>query len=274
MSASQPDSTDSSFGGSIPDIYDRYLVPLIFEHYAEDLSARMARLKPNRTLEVAAGSGVVTRAAATVLGEQAEYVATDLNRPMLDRAAASQPDADGIVWREADAMELPFDDSSFDLVLCQFGAMFFPDRVRAYSEARRVLRPGGAFIFNMWDRIETNEFADEVTNALAGMFPDDPPIFLARTPHGHHDPAVYRAELSRAGFAHVDVEAIETISVAADPADPAIAYCQGTPLRDEIERRSPGSLDEATSCATSAISKRFGDGRVEGLIRGYVITAI
>ena len=170
-----PDS-DQDFAGSIPGLYESHLVPLIFEPYAVDLAKRLASRSLTRVLEIAAGTGVVTRQLAAVLPESVSIVATDLNQPMLDQAAAigtRRP----VEWRQADAMQLPFEDASFDAVACQFGVMFFPDKSKAFAEARRVLRPGGVFIFSVWDRIEENEFADAVTKALASVFPGDPPRF-------------------------------------------------------------------------------------------------
>jgi ubiquinone/menaquinone biosynthesis C-methylase UbiE len=267
------DAVDKVFAGSIPDVYDDYLVPLIFEQYADDLAGRIGALGPREVLEIAAGSGVVSRAVATVLDSSARFVVTDLNLPMLDRAASMQDDPGRVEWKPADALDLPFEDDSFDVVVCQFGVMFFPDRVRAYREARRVLGEGGAFLFNMWDRIEENDFAFEVTRALSEVFPDDPPSFLPRTPHGHYDTAIYRSELEAAGFSQVTIEPVEAVSVASNPAIPAVAYCQGTPLRNEIEARNPPSLEEATARATEAIRRRFGDGEVRSRISGFVITA-
>src|SRR5215469_14013615 len=119
--------TDRVFTGSVPALYDRYLGPLIFAPYAADLARRVGAAAPSRILETACGTGIVTRAIAAALSDAAELVATDLNQPMLDHAAA-QPGAARAVWRQADALALPFDDASFDIVVCQFGAMFFPDR--------------------------------------------------------------------------------------------------------------------------------------------------
>jgi ubiquinone/menaquinone biosynthesis C-methylase UbiE len=266
--------TDKVFAGSIPENYDRYMVPLIFEPYAADLARRGASFSPMAVLETATGTGVVTRALAPKLSAHARYIATDLNQVMLDYAASRQgPDA-RITWRQADALALPFEAAVFDLVCCQFGAMFFPDRSAGYREARRVLKPGGHFLFNVWDRIEENEFANEVTNALALMFPSNPPRFLARTPHGYHDKALIRRELEEAGFSHVVIETRAEQSRASSPRLAALAYCQGTPLRGEIEARDGSKLEAATDAAASAIADRHGTGEVAGKIQAHVIMAV
>lgn len=225
---------DRVFTGSIPAIYDRYLGPLIFADYATDLAQRVAAAAPSRVLETAAGTGLVTRAMAKVLPPTVEIIATDLNQPMLDYAAV-QRGFDRVTWRQADAQALPFADASFDVVVCQFGVMFFPERAMAYREARRVLRPGGRFVLNVWDRIEENEPAHVVTAALGVLFPDDPPRFLARTPHGYHDAVAIAGVLRQAGFRRVESETIAKRGRAASPRDIAIGFCQGTPLRGEIE---------------------------------------
>jgi ubiquinone/menaquinone biosynthesis C-methylase UbiE len=266
-------AADKVFAGSIPDIYDRVMVPLIFAPYARDLAERLAAQGAQAILETAAGTGVVTRALAARLPAGARIVASDLNQPMLDRARAQQADASRIEWQQADALNLPFADQSFDAVACQFGVMFFPDRVQGYSEARRVLRPGGRFLFSVWDKISDNEFADTVTEALATLFPDDPPRFLARTPHGYHDADRIRADLDAAGFTEIAIDAVEHRSKAGSARDPAIGYCQGTPLRNEIEARGASRLDEATAHAADAVARRFGRGPVDGRIRALVITA-
>ena len=248
--------TDKVFAGSIPENYDRYLVPLIFETFAQDIAHRVAALSPSSVLETAAGSGVVTRALTPRLAPDASYVVTDLNQPMLDYAATRQPADRRIRWRKADAQALPFEDAAFDIVCCQFGVMFFPDRQTGYREAKRVLKPGGRFMFNVWDRIEENVFANDVTDALAEVFPRDPPRFLARTPHGYHDTALIRSELEKAGFSSVAIETRAEQSRAPSPRHPAVAYCQGTPLRNEIEARDADKLEAATDYAASMIAKR------------------
>jgi ubiquinone/menaquinone biosynthesis C-methylase UbiE len=258
----------------IAEIYDRFLVPLIFESYARDLAERLAKAGPRDVLETAAGTGVLTRAIAATLPARARIAATDLNQPMLNLAAASLAGDGRIAWRQADALALPFDDQRFDAVACQFGVMFFPDKVQGYRQARRVLKPGGRFLFNVWDRIADNEFADVVTQALAELFPNDPPQFMARTPHGYHDVEKISAELTAAGFDTISIETLDGTSRAPSPRDPAIAYCQGTPLRNEIEARDPSRLEEATQMAADALAQRFGSGAIEGRIQAHVITAI
>ena len=265
--------SDKVFAGSIPRLYDTLMVPLIFEVYAADLAALVGALSPGAVLETAAGSGVVTRALAPQLRPDARYVVTDLNQPMLDYAAARQGADSRIEWRQADALALPFKDAAFDVVCCQFGAMFFPDRTAGYAEARRVLRPGGRFVFSVWDRIEENAFADEVTNAVATVFAHDPPRFLARTPHGYHDVAVIREDLRRAGFTDITIETRAKQSRGPSARDVATAYCQGTPLRNEIEARDASLLQLATDRATQAIASRHGDGPVTGKIQAHVIVA-
>lgn len=267
-------AADKLFAGSIPEIYDRFLVPLIFESYARDLGERLAGRGPRDVLEIAAGTGVLTRAMAARLDAQARIVATDLNQPMLDHAAARQRGDSRIAWRQADALALPFADHGFDVVACQFGVMFLPDKVQGYKEARRVLRPGGHFFFNVWDRIGENEFADVVTQALATLFPQDPPRFMARTPHGYHDVEKICQELTLAGFASISVETLDGTSTAPSPRDVAIAYCQGTPLRNEIEARGASRLEDATELAAEALARRFGTGPVAGRIRAHVIAAV
>ncbi len=266
-------AADRVFSGSVADVYDRYLVPLIFEPYAQHIASRVAKRDPRRVLEVAAGTGVATRALALALPSRTVIVATDLNQPMLDRALAVGTERP-VEFRQADAQQLPFEDRAFDVVVCQFGVMFFPGKQLAFAEARRVLAPGGALLFSVWDRIEENEFADEVTAALADQFPEAPPAFLARTPHGYHQPDVIARDLGRGGFQErMAFETLTSRSRAASPEIPAIAYCLGTPLRDEIEARGAGSLARATRACADAIAGRFGSETVEGKIQACVIAA-
>jgi ubiquinone/menaquinone biosynthesis C-methylase UbiE len=266
-------ATDKVFAGSIPELYDRYLVPLIFESYASDLATRIAKAAPRDVLETAAGTGALTTAMVARLPAATRIVATDLNQPMLDYSSGRPSLRGRVTWQQADALALPFEAATFDVVTCQFGAMFFPDKVKGYSEARRVLRPRGRFLFNVWGRISDNHFAEVVTEALAALFPQDPPLFMARTPHGYHDVARIREELSAGGFGNISIETVDHISKARSARDVAVAYCQGTPLRNEIVARDASRLEEATNVAEAALAKRFGGGAIEGLIRAHVIAA-
>lgn len=263
--------TDRAFSGSIPQFYERHLVPLIFAACADDLAERVLRLAPLRVLEVAAGTGVLTRRLAKILDPRAEIIATDLNPPMLAHAAAmgtSRP----VSWQQADAQQLPFADGSFDVVVCQFGAMFFPDRPLAFAEARRVLRDGGHLLFSVWDRIECNGFAEAVTAAMASLFPEDPPLFLARVPHGYHDQARIATELRQGGFgATPEFVVVRARSHADDAREVARAYCLGTPLRNELEARDGARLEVATEAAAAQIAARFGPGPVSAPIQALVV---
>lgn len=263
---------DRAFAGSIPKLYEQYLVPMIFEAYAADLTQRLASRSLNRVLEIAAGTGVVTRAMASALPETVAIVATDLNEAMLSEASARGTKR-SVQWRQADAMQLPFDDGTFDAVVCQFGVMFFPDKPGAFAQARRVLAPGGALLFNVWDRIEDNEFAAAVTEALAGVFARDPPRFMARTPHGYHDSKLIGEDLAKGGFSGLPrLETLDYRSRAASARIAAVAFCQGTPLRNEIESRDRAGLASATAACADLLARRFGAGAIDGKIQAHVVT--
>ena len=264
--------SDRVFVGAIPEVYDTYLVPLIFDPYAENMANRVRSKSLSSVLEIAAGTGVVTRALASALPESINIVATDFNQAMLDHAAAVGTKR-AVEWRQADAMHLPFPEASFDALICQFGVMFFSDKSKAFSEAHRVLRPGGVFIFSVWDRITDNEFADTVTTSLEVLFPEDPPRFLARIPHGYHDARIIEQDLASGRFSgKPQIDLVADRSRAMTPRIPAIAYCQGTPLRNEIEARDSSRLGDATDIAAEAIGKRFGQGPIEGKIQARVVT--
>jgi len=263
---------DTVFAGSIPALYDRYLGPLIFEPYARDLADRVSDLGTGQVLETAAGTGIVTEALAQRLPTTVKLVATDLNQAMIDHAAG-KPALKRVELRQADALKLPFEDASFDAVLCQFGAMFFPDRVAGYREARRVLRTGGRFLFSVWDSLEHNDITRCIVDAMAVRYPQNPPRFLARTPHGHHDVSVIRRELAAAGFHEPTVETVTLSSRAPSADDPAIGFCQGTPMRGEIEALDPAGLEAATEAAARAVRAEFGAGPIEAPMQAVVVTA-
>ena len=191
---------------------------------------------------------------------------------MLDFAAA-QPGMARVEWRQADALSLPFENACFDAVVCQFGAMFFPEKQAAYREARRVLKPGGRFVFSVWDRLVENELSQIVSDTVAELFPEDPPRFLARTPYAYYDIGIIREELTEAGFLSTAAETLRQISCAASARDAVIGLCQGSPLRSEIEARNPDRLGAATDAAARAVAHRLGDGVVQAKMQAHVITA-
>ena len=265
-------ASDKAFTGSIPKIYETYLVPLIFEPYAADLVARLADLRAGRVLEIAAGTGVVTRAMAQALPPETSIVATDLNAAMIDHASTVGTSRT-VEWRQADAMTLPFDNGAFDAVVCQFGAMFFPDRSKAYAEARRVLRPGGVFLFNVWDRIEDNEFPACVQAGVEQVFATDPPRFLVRAPYAYFDTERIRSDVANGGFtARAEITTVTARSRADSPRVPAIGFCQGSPLRTEIEARDPARMADAVDAATEKIAQRFGTAAIEAKIQAHVVS--
>ncbi len=262
---------DAAFTGSIPEVYERHLVPLLFVPYADDIAARARAIGARRVLEIAAGTGVVTRALAEALPE-ARIEGTDLNEAMVSFAAARTA-IPAIRWSTADAAALPFENGSFDLAVCQFGVMFFPDRLKAFREARRVLAPGGTYLFNVWDDLEHNDVGRMVSDAAAAAFPDDPPLFLRRTPYGHGDTGAIQRDLREAGFTDIACDIVAKRSRAASARDAAFGYCEGTPLRNEITSRDPERLTEVTDAAARAIGSALGDGAIDGAMRAYVFTA-
>jgi ubiquinone/menaquinone biosynthesis C-methylase UbiE len=265
-------STDAVFAGSIPAIYEQYLVPLLFEPYADDLARRLADLRAGVVLEIAAGTGVVTRALRKASSPAVQIIATDLNEAMM-RVGETLASGLAISWRQADAQKLPFDDATADAIVCQFGVMFLPDKRVGYREAWRVLRPGGRYLFNVWDRLERNEVSEIVARAVAALFPSDPPRFFERTPFGHFDVAAIRQELQGVGFGEIEIETVEKVSRVPSAEHAAFGLCNGTPLRSEIEARDPARLDEATAAATVALNARFGSGSFDNRMSAHVVTA-
>jgi ubiquinone/menaquinone biosynthesis C-methylase UbiE len=265
-------TTDVIFTGSIPEIYEKYLGPLFFEPYAEDLAERLRDLRSGRVLETAAGTGIATRALTRVLPSTVEIIATDLNQAMLDLAAA-RLDAPNVRWQQANAQELPFEESEFDAVVCQFGVMFFLDKEASYREVLHVLVSEGRYIFNVWGELEDNDVCQTVSKAVAALFPDNPPRFLERTPFGYADTDLIRRDVELAGFERVEIEAVEKISRAPSAREAAIGLCQGTPLRTEIEARATDRLNEVTAKAQEALLERFGSSGIEGRMKAYVVSA-
>lgn len=263
--------TDTIFAGSIPAIYDRYMVPLLFRPYADWAAQRVTALQPQRILETGAGTGVLTQALHAAI-PQAEIVATDLNQPMLDQAA-QRVSGQKVTFRQADALALPFDDLSFDLVICQFGVMFFPDKVKANAEARRVLRDGGSYMLVIWDSVERNLATKVAGAAVAALFPSNSAAFYERIPFRYHDRAAIEGDLRSAGFQKIAIETVELRSRAASARDAAIALTQGTPMRSEIEQQGAHALSAATDAAAKALEQFQGPNGFEAPMSAHIVTA-
>jgi ubiquinone/menaquinone biosynthesis C-methylase UbiE len=264
--------TDTRFADAIPELYDAVLGPFMFEPFARETAARLAGFE-GEVLEIAAGTGAVTRALDRALAPGARLIATDLNGTML-QVARGRLASPRVSWREADALALPFPDASFDAVVCQFGVMFYPDPVAGHREAARVLRPAGRYLIAVWDDLASNPVAEAVHEAVAARFPADPPQFFARTPHGHHEAAKLRRDLADAGFADAAVETL-TLEAGRLPAEAlARGFCQGTPLRHEIQARDPAGLEPTTAAVAAALRRRFGEGPVASPIQAHLITAV
>jgi ubiquinone/menaquinone biosynthesis C-methylase UbiE len=264
-------STDTVFAGSIPATYDRLMVPMLFEPYAQDVAERARRCAPRDILETAAGTGVVTRALHRELPD-ASIIATDLNAAMLE-VAAERLKSGKVRFQAADAQDLPFDDQSFDLIVCQFGVMFYPDKLAANREAFRLLRPGGRYLMVIWDQLERNPASRAMHEAVAAEFPDDPPAFIARVPFGYADLEVVTADLMAAGFDDLEFETIAHRSRAPSAHDAAAAMCQGSPLRSEIEARDHDALDRVTDAAARALKPFEGPDGLDAPMSAHLVIA-
>lgn len=247
------------------------MVPLLFRPYAEVLAERAKTWSPQRILETAAGTGVVTQALADALPE-AEIVATDLNQAMLD-VAATRVASPKVTFRQADALELPFDDASFDLVVCQFGVMFYPDKVQGNAEARRVLRDGGHYLFAVWDRIDRNSLSHLANESLKAAFPDNPPRFMERGPFSYYEPEWIERDLRAAGFEQIDVETLELKSRSASADDGARGLVYGSPMGVELADYGPGALDRVYEDLAQAGRQYEGPDGFEAPMRAHIVTA-
>jgi ubiquinone/menaquinone biosynthesis C-methylase UbiE len=261
------DGTERAWVDSMAEAYDRWLVPTLFEPFAQDLARRIGALAPTRVLELAAGSGVLTRHLADFV-PGATVTATDVNDAMVDVGRKRAPAA---TWRQADASTLPFGDGQFDVVACQFGVMFVPDKAAAFAEARRVLHPTGRFVFNAWAPIETHDFARALDEGLRLAFPDDPPRFISAIPHGYSDLEVISRDLLAGGFEGVESESVTLVGQAASARDVAAGFCKGSPIRAEIAAR--GDFDAAFAIVVRAMEERLGTGPVTGRMLAHVIEA-
>jgi len=259
----------AQFVGTIPENYDRGLGPHIFEGYADDLARRVADLNPDKLLELAAGTGIVTRRLLDALGEGSELLATDLNEPMLEVARTKFESTDGVSFEQADAMSLPYPDATFDVITCQFGVMFFPDKPRSYREAKRVLKTGGSYIFNVWGSWAANPFAQLAHETVAAFFPDEPPGFYT-VPFGYHDADEIQDALQNAGFSEVSIDEVNLVSRISSPDTFARGLVFGNPLFQEVTDRG-GDPDEVCATVSTAIEDKLGS---QMPLQAFVISAV
>jgi SAM-dependent methyltransferase len=259
-------SEDARWLADMPAIYDRCLGPALFAPWADRVAAEVAAEHPATVLELAAGTGILT--AALARATPAHLTATDLNPAMVALAAQQVPGPD---WQVADAQALEFDAASFDVVVCQFGVMFFPDKATAFAQVADVLRPHGRLLFTVWDSVDTSTFDGACMAVVTELFPDDPPDFLARTPHGYHDTSQIERDVAAGGLG---VEACERLVLrgrAESARSLAEGFCYGTPLRFALRER--GDLNALAEQVAQRMTRRLGPGPVEGDLAGYLVRA-
>ena len=263
---------NAQFAGSIPAAYDRYLGPMFFQPYAEDIAARLNVAAHGSVLELACGTGIVTRVLRDRLPAPAHLIATDLNEPMMQIAAAKFSENDVVEWKQADATNLPFHEQSFDAVVCQFGMMFFPDKALSAREAHRVLKPGGVFLFNVWDSLKENPLGQIAHETIASFFEKDPPTFY-EVPFGYHDHGEIRRLLEDASFRDVRLDVVSKRSVPTGAEDAAAGLVQGSPVAVAIADRNASLVPEIKNAVARALEKHFGGSIFEAPQRAIVAEA-
>lgn len=261
-----------AFSGSIPPNYDQFLGPLFFEPFALDMAQRLQQLAPSSLLEVAAGTGRLTRFLPEAV-PGAHIVVSDINPAMIDFAKQHLRQLPAIEWHTVDAVSLPYADETFDCIASQFGVMFYSDRPRAYREAFRVLRPGGVFLFNAWDRIEKNPVARLTDEVLADFFPIDTPAFY-KVPFSYHDEALIRAELAEAGFNIAGMHVLNLAGYAASPEHAARGLLEGTPVYTAIADRDPALLPAMKKTLAGNLQTLFGDRDIRVPLQARVVVAV
>ncbi len=265
-------SSHSKFTGEIPKYYEKYLGPLIFKEYAEDLAHRVSVPSNGVILEIAAGTGMATRKLRDTVSSDVHIIATDITNDMLDMAKKKFDDNDNIEFQLANAIDLPFEDSKFDVLVCQFSLMFFPNKIEALKEAKRVLKPGGTFIFNVWDSFKHNDFVRIVNQTVVNCLPFEPPIFFS-VPFGFYNIEVIKELLYEAGFTELEIAVLPKISKSNEARDVASGFVLGTPVRLQIEESAEEPLEKIVDIVERSIGDEFGYNSLEANIQAIVFTA-
>jgi SAM-dependent methyltransferase len=265
-------SSTTAFVGSIPAIYDQHLGPALFEPYALEVAQRLPRGATD-VLEIAAGTGRVTRQLLARLPHDARLLATDLNEPMIQHAASVISDQ-RLTWRVADAQQLPLPDGSYDALVCQFGLMFVPDKPLALREMRRVLRPGGTLLLTTWDALERNPWTEQLHELAVAALPSDPPLFML-TPFSMPDPIALRDLVASAGFGFPGVR-VDTVAVTGEASSAehlAIGFVRGNPLAGQLSERGIDAEAMVTR-VHAALAERFGERPCRAQLSAHIVTAI
>lgn len=250
-------SQDARFSGSIPEYYDRGLGPVIIADFADEIAGWAAASRPDRVLETAAGTGIVTRRLRDLLPSHSRLTATDLNQPMLEVARVKFRPGERVEFEPADATTLPYPDAAFDAVVCQFGVMFFPDKEKAYREVHRVLAPGGRYMFSVWDSHRRNRFAQLNHEVIGSFFPDDPPQFY-RLPFAYHQIDPVKEALTDAGFSDIRIAVLRRDKEIADLGSFAKGQVYGNPVIDQIRARGDADPDRIVEAVAAALRHEFG----------------
>jgi ubiquinone/menaquinone biosynthesis C-methylase UbiE len=260
-----------SFSGSIPENYDEYLGPLIFEPYALDIAGRISALQPATILELACGTGRVTKYLRSASSAGATLTATDLNPAMLE-VAKRHASADNVSWGVVDAGALPYEADSYDAIVCQFGIMFVPDRVQAYAEARRVLKPGGTLLISSWDAIEYNPIFHIAQKRIVRFFHEHIPTFY-RIPYSYHNEQVMHDELTQAGFTDFTIERVTLEGTSPSAEAAAKGLLEGNPVVGEIAAQGPDAMPMIFDDLVADIKEEFGSGELKVPLQAWVMTA-
>jgi SAM-dependent methyltransferase len=264
-------AVNTSFVGTIPENYERYLGPLMFKPYAQDLACRLVVGERAEVLELACGTGILTSELLSMLDPGVHLVASDLNEPML--AIAQQKIRDRrIEWQQADAAALPFDAGRFDAVICQFGIQFFTDKVVAATEVRRVLRPGGVFLFSTWGGPHRNPLAHIAQQTAEACFPGDTPTFY-HVPWSYGDTREIESDLRAGGFRHVSIQPVSLVGRAPSADHAAMGIVQGSPMANAINERRSITVDAFTAVISASLTRELGDGPLALPMQAWIVRA-